>query len=106
MFINKITVKNFRLFSPENPLEITDINTPDGINEGSGLNVFVGENGSGKTALLDAFALPILEYKADDSGIENFNNPHSNIEIKIYAKDHFPGRQDNKRKFPGNGIFI
>ncbi len=63
MLISKITIKNFRLFSPDNDFVIEDINTPDGTNNGSGLNVFVGENGSGKTAILDALALPILEYK-------------------------------------------
>lgn len=89
MFINKITIKNFRLFPSANVFEINDINTPDGTNEGSGLNVFVGENGSGKTALLDAFALPILEYKTDNFGIENFHDTKKNVEINIFAKDPF-----------------
>ena len=48
MFIKKITIKNFRLFPSDKDFEIDNINTPDGTNEGSGLNVFVGENGSGK----------------------------------------------------------
>ncbi|MDP2930449.1 MAG: hypothetical protein Q8N56_02450 [bacterium] len=41
MFIKKITIKNFRLFPPEKDFEIDNINTPDGINEGSGLNKVV-----------------------------------------------------------------
>lgn len=45
-----------------------------------GLNVFVGENRSGKTTFLEAFALPILEYKTEKFGIENFNNPNNKIE--------------------------
>ena len=89
MFINKITIKNFRLFPSEKDFEIDNINTPDGINEGSGLNVFVGENGSGKTALLDAFALPILEYKTENFGIDNFNDRGKKIEISIFSKDEF-----------------
>jgi predicted ATP-dependent endonuclease of OLD family len=89
MFIKKITIKNFRLFSTDSLFEIDDINTPDGINEGSGLNVFVGENGCGKTALLDAFSLPILEYKTDNFGISNFNKTNDKIEICIYSKDEF-----------------
>ena len=48
MYIKKITVKNFRLFPSDTEFEIDDINAPDNINAGSGLNVFVGENGSGK----------------------------------------------------------
>lgn len=89
MFIQKITIKNFRLFPSEKDFEIDNINTPDGTNEGSGLNVFVGENGSGKTALLDAFALPILEYKTENFGIENFNNTSKKVEVNIYSKEEF-----------------
>ena len=89
MFIKKIIIRNFRLFSAEKDFEIDNINTPDGTNEGSGLNVFVGENGSGKTALLEAFALPILEYKTENFGIENFNNPNNKIEINIYSQEEF-----------------
>lgn len=89
MFIQKITIKNFRLFPSESEFVIDEINTPDETNEGSGLNVFVGENGSGKTALLDAFALPILEYKTENFGIDNFNDTDKKVEISIYAKDEF-----------------
>ncbi len=89
MFIQKITIKNFRLFPSERDFEINNINTPDGANEGSGLNVFVGENGSGKTALLDAFALPILEYKTENFGIENFNDTNKKVEVNIYSKEEF-----------------
>lgn len=89
MFIKKITIKNFRLFASDKDFEIDNINTPDGANEGSGLNVFVGENGSGKTALLDAFALPILEYKTENFGIENFNDTSKKVEVNIYSKEEF-----------------
>lgn len=89
MFIEKIVIKNFRLFSSDREFSIDGINVPDGTKEGSGLNVFVGENGSGKTALLDAFALPILEYKAENFGIDNFNDPSKKVEISIYSKDEF-----------------
>ena len=89
MFISKITIKNFRLFPSEKNFEIDNINTPDGTNDGSGLNVFVGENGSGKTALLDAFALPILEYKTENFGIENFNDTSKKVEINIYSEAEF-----------------
>jgi len=89
MFIKKITIKNFRLFPSDKDFEIDNINTPDGTNEGSGLNVFVGENGSGKTALLDTFALPILEYKTENFGVDNFNDTSKKIEINIYSKEEF-----------------
>ena len=89
MFIKKITIKNFRLFSSETEFVIDNINTPDRETNGSGLNVFVGENGSGKTALLDAFALPILEYKTENFGIYNFNDTSKKIQINVYYKDEF-----------------
>jgi len=89
MFIKKITIRNFRLFPSDKDFEIDNINTPDGTNEGSGLNVFVGENGSGKTALLDAFALPILEYKTENFRVDNFNDTSKKIEINIYSKEEF-----------------
>lgn len=89
MLISKITIKNFRLFPSDKDFVIDNINIPDGVNEGSGLNVFVGENGSGKTALLDAFALPILEYKAENFSIDNFNDINNKVEISIYSNDEF-----------------
>ena len=89
MFIKSLTIKNFRLFPSERDFKIDNINTPNGTNEGSGLNVFVGENGSGKTALLDAVALPVLEYKTENFGIENFNDPSKKVEVNIYSKEEF-----------------
>src|SRR3989339_2167317 len=89
MFIQKITIKNFRLFPSESEFVIENINIPDHTKEGSGLNVFVGENGSGKTALLDAFALPILEYKTENFGVDNFNDTSKKIEINIYSDEEF-----------------
>lgn len=89
MFIKKITIKNFRLFSAEKDFEIDGISAPDTINEGSGLNVFVGENGSGKTALLEAFALPILEYKTESFSIDDLNDIGKKVEINVYSHDEF-----------------
>jgi len=75
MFIKKITAQNFRLFSASKVFEVDEINIPDSINEGSGLTAFVGENGCGKTSLLDVMALPLLSYKADSFSLNDFNNP-------------------------------
>jgi len=62
MFVKKIIAQNFRLFSADKVFEVNEINIPDSTNEGTGLTVFVGENGCGKTSLLDAIALPLLSY--------------------------------------------
>ncbi|HTH93286.1 MAG TPA: AAA family ATPase [Candidatus Paceibacterota bacterium] len=89
MKISKLTIKNFKIFSPDDEFVIDDLNVPDGVNEGTGLNVFVGENGSGKTSLLEAIALPLLEYKAENFSIENFNDFEEKVEINIFSKDNF-----------------
>lgn len=54
MFISKLSIKNFRLFDDTKEHEIKDFNIPNGKDDGSGLTVFVGENGCGKTMILDA----------------------------------------------------
>ena len=45
MFISKIEISNFRLFGADSVFSIADFNIPDGDTPGSGINVFVGENG-------------------------------------------------------------
>ena len=44
-------MENYKLFDKE--FIIDDFNVPDGYNIGSGLNLIVGENGCGKTTLLN-----------------------------------------------------
>jgi DNA repair exonuclease SbcCD ATPase subunit len=56
MFIKKIEIKNFRIFPSDKNFEIDNIKIPNG-NLGSGLTVLVGENGCGKTTILEALAL-------------------------------------------------
>ena len=71
------------MFSPDAFFDITDLNIPDGQHEGSGLTIFVGENGCGKSSLLDAFALPYVSYKADGFSLTDINNPEHKVEINI-----------------------
>lgn len=87
MFIKSIHIKNFRLFSPDEFFDITDLNIPDGQHEGSGLTIFVGENGCGKSSLLDAFALPYVSYKADGFSLTDINNPEHKVEINILTNE-------------------
>ena len=89
MKIKKIAIKNFRLFESDNTFEVDNINIPDQQNMGSGITVFVGENGCGKTSLLDALALPLLSYKADNFSINDFNNPNEKTLIEIFSDSYF-----------------
>ena len=88
MFIKKIEIKNFRIFSNNKSFEIDNINATSGV-RGSGLTVFVGENGCGKTTILDAIALPILEYKADSFSIKDLNDVQEKSEVKIFSQEKF-----------------
>lgn len=89
MFIKKVTVQNFRLFTASEQFVVDEVNVPDATNEGGGLTVFVGENGCGKTALLDAIALPLLEYKADKFCLQDFEDPKQKVSVEILANNNF-----------------
>ena len=56
---------NYRIFKSDRKYEISSINIPNMKNNGSRITVIAGENGCGKTKILDAIASSMLEYKAD-----------------------------------------
>jgi len=89
MKIKKLTINNFRLFNHTTPFVIDNINIPNGTDAGSGITVFVGENGCGKTTILEAIALPLLSYKADSFQLSDFNNPNERTSIEILSQDNF-----------------
>lgn len=106
MFIKKITIQNFRLFKDEEIFEIDNLNIPDNT-EGSGLSLFVGENGCGKTSLLDAFSLPLLSYKADSFSLDNFFDPNEKTNIQVFSEKDFDfkGTMPNqKTPYKGKGF--
>lgn len=100
MFIKSIQIKNYKLFSPNEYFEINDLNIPDGVNNGSGLTIFVGENGCGKSTLLDAFAMPYVSYKTDSFSISDINNPNEKVEINIFTNQVY----DYKGTMPNSNL--
>lgn len=89
MFISNISIQNYRLFSADDAFVIDGFNVPDQETEGSGINVFVGENGCGKTTILDALALPLLEYKSDSFLLDDMNDPQKPVFISVFADSDF-----------------
>lgn len=89
MFISSISIKKFRLFTTEETFTIDNFNIPNKTDEGSGLNGFVGENGCGKTSLLEALALPILEFKSDNFSLTDMNDPNKAVDIQVFSDQNF-----------------
>jgi predicted ATP-dependent endonuclease of OLD family len=88
MFIKEVDIKNFRIFPSDRISEIGNINIPNG-QPGSGLTVFVGENGCGKTNFLDAISFALLEYKSDSFDIDDLNDLEKDCEISVFANNSF-----------------
>ena len=61
MFLRNLTIENCKLF--ENKFNIENFNVIDKVTIGTGLNLIVGENGCGKTTILDAIAISMLDYQ-------------------------------------------
>ena len=89
MFIKEVQINNFRLFPASGSGFSVGLKAPDLLHEGSGLTAFVGENGCGKTSILDAIAFPIVSFKADSLALEDFNDPAQDLEIKVLSNANF-----------------
>lgn len=76
MFIQKITIKNFKCFQDK---AFESLAVPNG-EKGSGLNILIGENGNGKTTLLEAVNYLTLnsfsvQNKLNISDFQDFKQP-------------------------------
>ena len=89
MFISKVHINNFRMFSEGDKYQIGEFNIPKDNKEGSGLTVLVGENGCGKTTILDSIAYSVIEYKADSFSISDMTDIKKSTDIKVYSKENF-----------------
>jgi predicted ATPase len=98
IFINRINIKNFRCFEDE-PIEL---NIPDGSTSGSGLNILIGENGTGKTTVLESIDyLTQSSFSAENKlKIGDFNDYENEIVIKADTTEY-----SCKLTFPYRGYF-
>jgi len=87
MFLKKLMIENYKLFEQE--FNIDNFNIPDGINIGSGLTLIVGENGCGKTTILDSIAISMLDYKGESFNIYDFNEFNKPVNICFYSNKEF-----------------
>ncbi len=100
MFIQKITIKNFKCFQGKT---FENLAVPNG-EKGSGLNILIGENGNGKTTLLEAINYLTLnsfsvQNKLNINDFQDFKQPIEVIadtdnykcssSIEYYSKWHF-----------------
>lgn len=87
MFLKSLTIENYKLF--EKKFSIENFNVPDKIKAGSGLTLIVGENGCGKTTILDSIALSMLDYKGESFNICDFNDLNKTVNICFYSNEEF-----------------
>lgn len=72
MFIKSLAIENFKGFHGHHNLAL---NVPDGNTEGSGLNIFVGENNSGKSTIFECLEFIKDCTKKDPESLVNKSNP-------------------------------
>ena len=70
MFIKEIKIKNFKCFGDEETS--LEFRVPDGANNGSGLNILIGENNTGKSTIFEAVAF--LRNSISEDSIEAVTN--------------------------------
>lgn len=85
IFIHEVEIENFKCFSKQK----LKLASPDGSTPGSGLNVLIGENGNGKTALLEAINYPNQSsYAAENRlSINDFQDHEKPIVITLSTSD-------------------
>ena len=104
MFIKKIEIKNFRNYQE---FDFNNFAIPDYKNVGSGLTIFAGENGCGKTNLLDAIALSLLEYKSETFDIDDLNAIEKDCEISVLSNKDFEVKDIiGQKTFCGSGFYF
>lgn len=104
MFIKSIDITNYKLFKDTFSV---DFNVPDGVIKGSGLTIFCGENGNGKSSILESIAFAAQDYRSENFSIEYINDLTKDTEIKIHTTDfEVTTVLPNGQKFNANGFYF
>ena len=101
MFIRELEINNYRGFDD---FGLKNIAVPDNTNSGSGLNVILGENGCGKTSILDAIALTLGSYKVDSFSFHDMHKADSRATITAKADTDFTAKKLYGGNFQANGL--
>ncbi len=105
IFIQNVNIKNYKCFSSHEFC----LNSPNGT-PGSGLNVVIGENGNGKTCLLEAINyISQSSFVAENRlSINDFQDHREPIEIKVSTTDFSCDMPDiyHGGKFGSDGIIF
>ncbi|MBI3195380.1 MAG: ATP-binding protein [Ignavibacteriae bacterium] len=85
IYFKELEIEGFKGFSNKTTISLK---VPDGKTQGSGLNVFVGPNGTGKTSVLQAIEFLTVNSFSGQSRIssEDFNAIDENKPIKIIGR--------------------
>ncbi|MCI5072838.1 ATP-binding protein [bacterium] len=109
IFFKKIVLENYKCFQSQS----IELNCPDGNTLGSGLNILIGENGTGKTSILEAVNfLTQSRYSSENKlTINDYYDYGKTIKILGHTKEFkckssidFNNTQNNKLHFKASGI--
>lgn len=81
MYIKELAISNFKSFNA--PASTIAFNVRDGQTLGSGLNILVGENNTGKSTVFEAVDFVRNSTKKSIEAIRNTNNPNSDVYVEI-----------------------
>lgn len=101
MYLSNIKLWNFRKFGSENEIDLGNPNLD--LKFTKGLNVVIGENDSGKTAIIDALKLVLKTHSYDYIRVEDrdFYNEASRFRIELIFDDLTPNEAKNFTEWLG-----
>lgn len=107
MFFNKIRIRNYKCFNSDEGFDL-DLRVPNG-EKGSGLNILVGPNGVGKTAILESIDFLMKNTLSSRNNIDasNFNDISKSVDVYGFTENDFEvKRLWGGKTFQSQGIYF